>query len=323
MKILLYIRAKLPVVEYGGTERVVWDLGFALQTMGHQVTFLALKGTICDWASVQELNPTQSLESQVPDDIDLVHFHSDFEDISKPYVITQHGHCQSEINPNTIFVSKKHAQIYGAQCYVYNGLNWNNYQGFQTKTKQERFHFLGKAAWRAKNVQGAIDISKAAGKKLDVMGGYRFNFKMGIRLSLDSHVRFWGMVNDHQKADVMQSSKGLIFPVTWHEPFGLAITESLYYGCPVFATTHGSLPELIDSDVGYLSNVESELVQAVSDLQFSALRCHEYARDQFNADVMAKAYLDKYEKVLNAEVLNELGPRNLNNYKKLAYLRQS
>ena len=36
-----------------------------------------------------------------------------------------------------------------------------------------------------------------------------------------------------EKGEILNSSKGLVFPVLWHEPFGLAIIESLYYGCPV------------------------------------------------------------------------------------------
>ena len=61
------------------------------------------------------------------------------------------------------------------------------------------------------------------------------------------------MVGGNKKNRLLQHSKGLIFPVKWDEPFGLAITESLYCGCPVFGTPYGSLPELVPSDVGFLA----------------------------------------------------------------------
>ncbi|MGR5543430.1 glycosyltransferase, partial [Vibrio campbellii] len=76
---------------------------------------------------------------------------------------------------------------------------------------------------------------------------------------------------------------------TWHEPFGLAVTESLYFGCPVFASPYGSLPELVNEDVGVLSHHESDLVTAIEQAEaFDSKRCNEYARDAFNATIMAK-----------------------------------
>lgn len=322
MNILIYTHATLPVVNYGGTERVIWDLVYALHLQGHQITLLAGKGTACDWARVIEYNSEMPLESQIPSDVDVVHFHGEVEPISRPYVMTQHGNSNGPIDPNTIFVSSQHACNHGAQAYVHNGLNWDNYLKPNLNTDRQRFHFLGKAAWRVKNVQGAIDITKRAGEQLDVLGGHRLNFKMGFRLTLDRHVRFLGMVDDTTKSQVMTKSKGLIFPVTWHEPFGLAITESLYFGCPVFGTPYGSLPELVSRDVGFLSDKQSELIEAVSNSpNFTPVICHEYARDLFNADVMAKAYVAMYEKVTLGEVLNPHLGNIITDFKRLPYIK--
>ncbi|MEF9987187.1 MAG: hypothetical protein RR919_09115 [Bacteroidales bacterium] len=44
MNILLVINAKLPVVAYGGTERVMWYLGKEFAKMKHNVTFMAAHG---------------------------------------------------------------------------------------------------------------------------------------------------------------------------------------------------------------------------------------------------------------------------------------
>ncbi|MEG1088374.1 MAG: hypothetical protein RSE02_02760, partial [Bacteroidales bacterium] len=60
--------------------------------------------------------------------------------------------------------------------------------------------YLGKAAWRVKNVKGAIDIIKLIpGAHLNVIGGTRFNFKMGIRLTFTQKVSFKGMIGGEQK----------------------------------------------------------------------------------------------------------------------------
>jgi glycosyltransferase involved in cell wall biosynthesis len=143
---------------------------------------------------------------------------------------------------------------------------------------------------------------------------------MGLRLTFDRHVRFQGMVDDRTKSQLMNASKGLVFPVTWHEPFGLAITESLFFGCPVFGTPYGSLPELVTPEVGVLSANEVDLIEAIKNVgQFNNHQCHEYARDRFNALVMAKEYVLKYEAVLNQHRLNpELGTI-ISQFKRLDY----
>ncbi|GAL14657.1 glycosyl transferase group 1 [Vibrio astriarenae] len=322
MNILIYTQATLPVQFYGGTERVVWDLAHALHRLGHHVTLLAGKGTKADNLRVVEYQEHLPLAAQIPNDIDIVHFHAPFEPVDIAYVRTQHGNSGGHIcDPNTIFVSQNHAENHGAQAYVHNGLNWDNYTAPSLTKSRDSFHFLGKAAWRLKNVQGAIDITKKAGQRLEVMGGTRLNFKMGFRMTLDRHVKFLGSVDDKVKAEVMGRSKGLVFPVTWHEPFGLAVTESLYFGCPVFGTPYGALPELVNSEVGVLSNFESDLVTAIEHAeQFIPSRCHEYARDSFNANTMAKKYVKYYSQVLNGGVLNTL-TAGISQFKKLEYIK--
>ena len=175
-----------------------------------------------------------------------------------------------------------------------------------TKRGTSYFHFLGNAAWRVKNVKGAIDIVKdVPTEKLKVLGGYRFNFKMGMRFTFSPKISFEGMVGGIEKDKLINSSKGLIFPVRWHEPFGLAIIESLFYGCPVFGTPYGSLPELIPAEVGYLSCNKADLVGAIKNSgSFSALRCHEFALDTFNSKTMTLDYIEKYNRVLSGETLN-------------------
>ena len=91
---------------------------------------------------------------------------------------------------------------------------------------------------------------------------------------------------------------------------GLAITESLFYGCPIFATPYGAIPELVSNEFGFLSNQEDELAQAIQDAEnYSKIKCHEYARDVFNSDEMAKNYVKKYEMVLNQQKLDETPPQ--------------
>jgi glycosyltransferase involved in cell wall biosynthesis len=107
------------------------------------------------------------------------------------------------------------------------------------------------------------------------------------------------------KAGVLARSRGLIFPVTWHEPFGLAVVESLYYGSPVFGTPYGALPELVPPPLGVLSASSEELAEGVRRWQsFDPEACHDHAREQFGARRMARDYLDLYRRVVGSETLN-------------------
>ena len=315
MHILLVNNSVIPVFAYGGTERVIWDLGRQLVAMGHRVSYLVPEGSTCDFAQLLRIRPERPWREQVPDDVDIVHFQFnprlDTEDaLGKPYLFTEHGNAtQAKPLPlNTVFVSRNHASRYGSTEFVHNGLDWSAYGPVDFNTARSHFHFLGKAAWGVKNVKGAIDVAKRAGVELDVLGGKRFNFRRGIRLTFSRHVHFHGMVGGTQKAQLLNASRGMVFPVRWHEPFGLAIVESLYFGCPVFATPYGALPELVPEDCGVLSAHASELAEAVRSRQFDRRACHAHVVANFSAGAMARGYLRYYERIVAGEKINAVPP---------------
>jgi glycosyltransferase involved in cell wall biosynthesis len=314
MKILIVDNGRIPVSLYGGTERVIWYLGKELNKLGHQVTYLVKKGSYCDFAKVIEIDENKEITQQIPSHIDIIHFNfipNKIETLRLPYLITVHGNTNhaEPLNKNCVFVSQNHANRYGSDSYVYNGLDWSDYTPPDWARQRTYFHFLGNAAWQVKNLVGAIKvIHQTPQERLHVLGGVRFNFNMGIRLTFSHRVRFHGMVGGKVKDILLNGSKGLLFPVRWHEPFGLAIIESLYYGCPIFATPYGSLPELVNSEVGYLSNNSTDLAAALLGHSFSPQRCHQYALENFSSQKMAKAYLEKYAKVLANQTLNATVP---------------
>ena len=313
MHVLLVNHAPIPVFAYGGTERVIWDLAKSLVEKGHQVSFLVPKGSTCPFARVMDLNPDLTLQQQIPTDVDVVHFQFnpglDF-DCGKPWLMTQHGNSNigEPLPLNTVFVSGNHAMRHGAQSFIDNGLDWRAYGPVDLQSERSHFHFLGKAMWRVKNVQGAIDISKKAHVPLVVMGGTRLNIKRGFRFTWSRSIQFLGMVGGETKFETLRHSRGLIFPVRWHEPFGLAVIESLYFGCPVFATPYGALPEIVTPECGVLSDKLSVLSDAVSHPTFDRRACHARAVDFFNADRMTDGYVLAYEKVMAGEVLNAMPP---------------
>ncbi|WP_017444394.1 glycosyltransferase family 4 protein [Gayadomonas joobiniege] len=314
MKILhvLVTRVSLPPRKYGGTQRVVWSLAQAQKAQGHQVRFLWGDAPEVPVGTIKAIKG-QPLNPLIGDWPDIVHFHkAPDEPIDKPYVVTEHFNSQQacEYDINTIFLSKKHAQLNGANCYVYNGLDWSLYGEPNLDSAKKYIHFLGKAKTATKNIQGAISISRQASKKLYVLGGHRFNFGRNAYHCLAPNVRFKGMVGGEKKNQLIANSAALLLPVRWHEPFGLAYIESLYLGCPVFATPYGSLPELIeDPSTGLLSDKSKVLAEGLADLnKFDRRACHYSVKDRFSAQTMAQGYQTCYEKVLAGEQLNTRKP---------------
>lgn len=313
MHILIVNNSFIPALKYGGTERMIWWLGKMLVKLGHQVSYLVAKGSYCPFADVYELNPAVPFNSQVPASVDVVHLLSGNNEIPvKPYVITMQGNLNEaiELDRNTVFVSRNHANRYGSESFVYNCLDVEDYGKPDLASKRNYVHFLADAAWRLKNVKGAIKIAKEAAVPLQVLGGVRFNFNMGIRLTFDLNTSFHGMKGGEEKNKIINGSKGLLFPVLWNEPFGIALIESLYFGCPVIGTPYGSLTELIPKEVGFLSAKKDELVTAVKNIDsYNRTACHQYVMDNFTSDKMTLQYLTLYEKVINGEYLNQAPPK--------------
>ncbi len=311
--ILIVYNGKIPTPKYGGTSRDVWYLGKELIKMGHRITFLVAQGSHCDFAKILIFNPELSLASQIPEDVDLIHSHIPiWKPLPKPYMITLHGNSsdEREHDINTTFISRDHAARFGSEVFVYNGLGLEEYGKPQLDNPRNYLHFLGKAAWSVKNLKGCMNIARASGHPLRVLGGYRVNLKMGMRITLDPRIRFEGMVGGETKNRLINGSKALLFPVRWNEPMGLAVVESLYFGCPVFGTPYGALPELVTSEFGFLSNKKSELVDALKHVEeYDRKKCHEYICDNFASIHMAKNFLPLYEKVLNGEPLNPKAPK--------------
>lgn len=316
MRILIVSDHVLPAETYGGTQRVVWSLAKALTTAGHHVRLLVRSGSAVPFAEVIPWQPEVDLHAQIPEDVDIVHVHGEPDGIDRveaPWLTTIHGNRDDDrpFPRNAVFLSRAHAARYGSLVWVHNGLDWSDRPTPDlTAPREDTVHFLGKVTWREKNARGALDVLRRLDgpTTLDVLGGTRFQLKMGVSAVFDRRIRFHGMVDDAAKTRLMGSSRALILPVRWHEPFGLAVTESLFHGCPVLATPYGSMPELLSAETGHLSNHASELARVLSEVVFDPRTCHERARDLFNADRMARAYTELYERVANGGDLNPVAP---------------
>ncbi len=313
MHVLIVNNTVIPAIKYGGTERVIWWLGKELVKRGHKVTYMVAKGSTCPFANVIELNTDKPFNELVPEDVDIIHLnHGVNETPLKSYIITLHGNMNYReiLDKNTVFVSANQAERFGSDIFVHNGIDPEDYGKPILNNSRKYIHFLGDAAWRVKNVRGAINIASKANLSLHVIGGVRFNVSQGLRFTFSQNVTFHGMKGGAEKNAIINNSKAMLFPVLWHEPFGIAIVESLYFGCPVFGTPYGSLPEIVQKNVGFLSNISTELSEALKNVDsYSRKKCYDYVMAYFTSAQMTDKYLQFYDQVLNGNSLNKEHPQ--------------
>ncbi|HXR93373.1 MAG TPA: glycosyltransferase family 4 protein [Steroidobacteraceae bacterium] len=121
----------------------------------------------------------------------------------------------------------------------------------------------------------------------------------------DPLVEFIGEIGEERKSEFLGNALALLFPIDWPEPFGLVMIEAMACGTPVIAWNRGAVPEIIDAGVtGFIVNTEEEALAAIArapDLDRCRVRATFDRR--FAASTMARAYLDVYERVLEAQQL--------------------
>jgi hypothetical protein len=304
LKVALIHDAKFPVAAYGGTERVVWWLSKGLSEKGIEVTLVCRPGSFSPYAKI--LPHDFSTPFTRLDNVDILHyFYNPPGTISTPYLATIGGNGKrgEPFAVNSVFVSQNHAGRHGASAFVYNGIDPDDYE-FRN-VKEASLLFLAKAAWRVKNVKGAVRIARRSELPLHVIGGKRWPRRW-------RGVIWEGMLGGKKKAELVAKSRGLLFPVLWHEPFGLAVVEAMVSGTPVLASPFGSLPELITPETGRICKSEPEFVAAVSELaSFSPERCRDRVLAAFHYRVMTASYLATYEKILSGYALNSVAPQIL------------
>ena len=325
MKILIFHPSLLPPKNYGGTERVVLWLTKGLVELGHEVWVGAYEGSILPaGAKLLVIDPRKNSakdlkDMKVPNGVELIHFmaplsHQEWEGLRHPAVVTVHGNGKSgeRFPKNTVFLSQDHARRHGGTAYIYNGIDPAEYR-FEPQLKEDWFLFLSKTSWRVKNLEGAIRICRKAKVPLRIAGGSR-PYLTHLKTLLMPGLQWLGPVNGARKAQYLARARALIFPVLWPEPFGLVVAEALVSGTPVLGTRHGSLPELVPSDVGALlgdsEDVDGEWLGLLKtgDLKWDPARCRDWALRKFHYKRMAEDYERVYRRVIAGEYLNQDHP---------------
>ncbi|MBS1958049.1 MAG: glycosyltransferase [Bdellovibrionales bacterium] len=317
MRVLLFHPVKLPVVRYGGTERVVMWLAQTLKKLGHEVSVFAAPGSSMPDGIGCETDPERL--KTLAREFDVIHGFSKIDsqietDFGGRVLVTIQGNGQmsERFHPNTVFVSRNHAERHGATEFVYNGLDPDELK-FSAKTRPDRFLFLSKTSWKVKNLRGAVRAVARNRKNLWIAGGSGPVFLRGytaLKGALGADWNWVGSVDQKQKADFLLEGKAMLFPLLWNEPFGIVMTEALVSGTPVFAHPYGSVPEVLEFAPQCLLKSENDWDRAVrSDIKMpSARECRDWVLAKFDQVTMTKKYLDYYAQVASGKKLHAHEP---------------
>ena len=167
--------------------------------------------------------------------------------------------------------------------------------------------FLGRIS-PEKAPDAAIRIASAAGMPIKIAAKIdnvdREYFAERIEPMLGAaHVEFIGEIGDDEKSEFLGNAAGLLFPIAWREPFGLAMIEAMACGTPVVAFRNGSVPEVIDDGVtGFIVDDEAAAAAAVQQLRgLDRARIRRVFEERFTARRMAEDYVTVYRRLIARE----------------------
>ena len=327
----------VPPPAYGGIELVVSLLTDELVQRGHDVTLFA-SGDSTTLAALESVHPRalrldpsvkeygiyEMLQlSQVYErasEFDVIHSHMGCAAlpytklVKTPTLHTLHGiftpdnrkmFSHAKDQPYVSISDRQRDAELGLNCIstVYNGIDVNRHHFYENPQEPSYLAFLGRMS-PEKGPHHAIAIAKAVGLPLKMAGkvdpvdvGY---FESEIQPHIDGvHIQFQGEANHAQKNELMGNAIATLFPITWQEPFGLVMVESLAAGTPVVAMRMGSTPEVIRPDVGFLCDTVDECVAAVGRVQeIDRAHCREYVREYFSVQSMTSGYEAAYQTLI-------------------------
>ena len=307
LKILFVTNTTIPNSRYGGISRLVYNLAKALYKLNNDIIFLSPPGSYSDFG-VMYHSDKYRINDNVFDSVDIIHFNeSPKMDIKKPHIVTLHtlNDNGNKLSTNSVFISRKHASLYNSNVFVHPGLDWDSYPTPDLNKPREGLLFLGNDTIISKNLDGAISVANRAKTILNVIGN---SISYAYSIPSKNNIKLYGYLEDDQKVSILDNTKALIFPITKHETFGLAVIEAMYYGNYILGTPYGALPEIIDQYTGFLNIDASILADKFNSLNVNRKICNDRAIDLFSASVSAKKYLILYQRILDGEKLHTCHP---------------
>jgi len=206
------------------------------------------------------------------------------------------------------FISISNAQRRGVEFLnfkrnIYHGIDLAQFKF--NPTPEDYVLFIGRIT-PEKGIVQAIQAARLAGKKLKigakVEDKYQQFFQEQVQPLLnDPLIEYLGEVGVEQKVELYANASATLFPISWEEPFGLVMIESLASGTPVIGFGRGSVPEVIENGkTGFIvDNVEQMAVKITEIGQIERQACRQAAEERFSVHRMVSEYSQVLEELLD------------------------
>lgn len=328
---------RVPPPTYGGIELVASRLTDELVRRGHDVTLFA-SGDSQTLARLEAVHPRAlRLDPDIKEHVmyevlevstvyekaaqfDIIHSHVGIWTlplaslVSTPTVHTLHGRFTPDnskvfsLHKTQPFISISNAQRQLDLNYastVYNGINPEEFTFVAKPADPPYLAFLGRFS-PEKGPQHAINIAKQSGwclkmaGKVDVVDTEFFEKEIAPHID-GKQIQFLGEVNHAQKSELMGNASITLFPITWSEPFGLVMIESMATGTPVIGMNMGSVPEVIaHGKTGMVCQSYEEMAAMIpATLELDRRTCREYVEKFFSVTKMVDGYEAVYEQIIS------------------------
>lgn len=329
---------RVPPPAYGGIELIVGLLTDELVRRGHEVTLFA-SGDSITLAKLESVHPQAlRLDPSVKEfgiyemlqlskvyeqaqDFDIIHSHMGcaalpYSNLVKtPTVHTQHGIFTPDNEKlfsharNQPYISISDAQReprlnLNYVATVHNGIDTSTYEFYPEPQDPPYLAFVGRIS-PEKGPHLAIEIAKRSGWHLKMAGkvdavDVKF-FEQEIKPLIDGkQIEYLGEATHEQKCALMGGAVATLFPITWREPFGLVMIESMATGTPVVGMRMGSTPEVIaHGETGFLCDTVEECIAAIEPAtKLSRKACREHVLKNFSVERMTDRYEAVYQQIL-------------------------
>ncbi|MEM9923116.1 MAG: glycosyltransferase family 4 protein [Cyanobacteria bacterium P01_D01_bin.50] len=332
---------RVPPFRYGGIELIVKLLTDELVRRGHEVTLFASGDSITTAKLHSVHDKALRLDSSIvePDiyhqiiltelyqeahaNFDIIHSHIGYASlpyssfVKTPTVHTLHG----AFTPESALIHRRFAEqplisISKAQqepCLdlnyvhtVYNGIDTSVYSFYSEPTQPAYLAFVGRISPQKGAVE-AIQIARAAGLPLKMAGKVDVvdidYYREKVEPLIDGEqIQYLGEISHEDKVRLLGEATVTLFPITWREPFGLVMIESMATGTPVIAMNKGSVPEVIaDRKTGFVCESLEEMIEMLPKAsKLERQTCREYVVSRFSLESMTDEYEKAYSMVLNS-----------------------
>lgn len=187
---------------------------------------------------------------------------------------------------------------------VYNGIDISGYKYIENP-RGDYLLWVGRITPK-KGPLEAIVASGKAGMKLVMAATIdpieQKYYEEVIRPKIDGDkVEFVGELHGDSLSTLYGNAYATLVPISWHEPFGLVMVESMACGTPVVAYDIGSAREVVrDGHTGFVVKDQLEMVEAVERVRtLKRFDCLKRVEEKFTAERMVSGYEAVYRKILN------------------------